>query len=161
MDQVLSGPPCCSTRPRAMDRGPRSTITSGPGPVRASPTALARSAIVDLLAQQPAGAGTFDRWARSTGGPRIGPRGERLPRLAPRRLRHIADPGTSTYELPEAPRRDESSAGGEGLPQTTPLLSVRGCKWGPTPLSSMNTVFHTSVMPCSKTARDTPEGGSS
>ena len=58
---MLSGPPCCSTRPRAMDRGPRSTITTGPGPVRASLTALARSAIVDVLAQHPAGAGTFDR----------------------------------------------------------------------------------------------------
>ena len=100
MDQVLSGPPCCSTRPRAMDRGPRSTITTGPGPVRASLTAIARSAIVDVLAQHPAGAGTFDRWARSTGGPRIGP-GENAYLGKP-----LADPGTSptrgtsTYELP-------------------------------------------------------------
>jgi hypothetical protein len=30
-----------------------------------------------------------------------------------------------------------ASGGGEGLPQTTPLLSVRGCKWGSRPLSSI------------------------
>ncbi len=30
-----------------------------------------------------------------------------------------------------------ASAGGEGPPQTTPLLSVRGCKWGSRPLSSI------------------------
>ncbi len=42
-------------------RGARSTITTGPDPVRASLTALARSVIVDVLAQHPAGAGTFDR----------------------------------------------------------------------------------------------------
>ena len=120
------GPALLLLTAHAMDRGTRSTNTTGPAPVRASLTAIARSAFVDLLAQQPAGAGEFDRGARSTGG--HGSRGQRLPRQAPRRLRHIA------------PRRDESSAGGEGLPQTTPLLSVRGCEWGPTPLSSMNTM---------------------
>ena len=46
--------------------------------------------------------------------------------------------------LPHSPllQRSASTAstglGGEGLPQTTPLLSRRGCKWGSSPLSSMN-----------------------
>ncbi len=85
-----------------------------------------------------------------------------MPPSHPRRLRHMAYPGEPRPTgHPEATQRHEPSPGGEGLPQTTPLLSVRGCKWGPTALSSMNNVFCTPVMPRSKTARDTPEGGSS
>ena len=62
------GPALLLLTAHAMDRGTRSTNTTGPAPVRASLTAIARSAFVDLLAQQPAGAGEFDRGARSTGG---------------------------------------------------------------------------------------------
>ena len=149
------------TAPRHGAQEPYRTITTGPVPARANPT---RSAIVDVLAAAPSRCrhvqpvGPINRWATDRTG------GERLPRVrqAPRRLRHIANSlaGPQPMNYPRATQRHEPSAGGEGLPQTTPLLSVRGCKWGPTPLSSMNTVSHTSVMPCSKTARDTPEGGS-
>ena len=51
--------------------------------------------------------------------------------------------------LPHSPllQRSASTAstglGGEGLPQTTPLLSRRGCKWGSNPLSSMIPLLHT------------------
>ncbi len=38
--------------------------------------------------------------------------------------------------LEGAPQRHEPAQ--VGLPQTTPLLSVWGRKWGPTPLGSMN-----------------------
>ena len=47
-------------------------------------------------------------------------------------------PGQLSEPLEGAPQRHEP-AQVEGLPQTTPLLSVWGRKWGPTPLGSMNT----------------------
>ena len=68
---------------------------------------------------------------------------------------------TSPSSYTRATRRGESSAGGEGLPQTTPLLSSRGCKWGPNPLSSMNTYQPEVLCSAPKPSRDTPEGGSS
>ncbi len=107
--------------------------------------------------------------ARSTGGPDqpVGHGSDRGRNAYLAYGKPLADSGTSPTRgnldlrvTRRRPQRHESSAGGEGLPQTTPLLSVRGCKWGPTPLSSMNIVFYTPVMPRSKTARDTPEGGS-
>jgi hypothetical protein len=79
-------------------------------------------------------------------------------------------PDHSSLVAPQPPRSTrghldsaESSAGGEGLPQTTPLLSRRGCKWGSNPLSSMNNQ-PTKIVSClapNTTSRDTPEGGSS
>jgi hypothetical protein len=51
---------------------------------------------------------------------------------------------TSRSAPPQAPRgtqRDEPAQVGRVPPQTTPLLSVWGCKWGSNPLSS--TTLHT------------------
>ncbi len=69
---------------------------------------------------------------------------------SPTPAHHQLPRGASTYELPEGDQR----VGG-----STPNHPAARCKWGPTPLSSMNTVFHTSVMPCSKTAETHPKGG--
>jgi hypothetical protein len=48
------------------------------------------------------------------------------------------------FELREGTTTRQSPA--QGLPQTTPLLSRRGCKWGSNPLSSMN--YHQSIVSC-------------
>jgi hypothetical protein len=68
------------------------------------------------------------------------PRGLRHPQLepAPHGLRHLK-PLVTRVVRGHPTRR--ASAGGEGPPQTTPLLSVRGCEWGSNPLSS--TTLHT------------------
>ncbi len=73
------------------------------------------------------GPGTEAATAPGQEAPRPGP----PLRQAPRGSRGARDRNT---------RRDEPSAGGEGPgpPQTTPLLSVWGCEWGPTPLSSQS-----------------------
>ena len=114
-DRVLSGPPCCSSRLMPWTEGP--VAPTPPGQPRCVQASWPRSHGICGLAS------TATSRCRSL---RPGCPIDR--RQAPRRLRHIA------------PRRHEPSAGGEGLPQTTPLLSVRGCEWGPTPLSSMNTM---------------------
>ena len=63
--------------------------------------------------------------------------------------------------LPHSPllQRSASTAstglGGEGLPQTTPLLSAWGRKWGPTPQGSMNTSSQRSLMHCSRKPYET------
>ena len=136
---MLPGPSCCSARPRAMEqRSPKHHHR------RARPGACkphghhplgncGRASTASSRCRHVRPVGPINRWATDRTG------GERLPRQAPRRLRHIAYPGNLYLRATrEQTQRDEPSAGGEGLPQTTPLLSVRGCKWGPTPLSSMN-----------------------
>jgi hypothetical protein len=45
---------------------------------------------------------------------------------------------------------ESTTHGGEGLPQTTPLLSAWGRKWGPTPQGSMNKSSQRSLMHCSR-----------
>jgi hypothetical protein len=60
-----------------------------------------------------------------------------------RRLRDSPSPA-STHEPLEGHPTARAGAGGEGLPQTTPLLSVWGCKWVPIPLGSMNTPTYSS-----------------
>ena len=114
-DRVLSGPPCCSSRLMPWTEGPEAPTP--PGQPRCVQASWPRSHGICGLAS------TATSRCRS-----LRPGCPIDWRQAPRRLRHIA------------PRRHEPSAGGEGLPQTTPLLSVRGCEWGPTPLSSMNTM---------------------
>ena len=123
-----------------------------PGP------ALAK-AIVDVLWQHPAGAGTFHRGATSTGGLGSEP-GQRRARRAPRPIDYPTARQAPRATRGQTPDSADHSAGGEGLPQTTPLLSSRGCKWGPNPLSSMNTYQPEVLCSAPKPSRDTPEGGS-
>ena len=67
--------------------------------------------------------------------------------------------------LPHSPllQRSASTAstglGGEGLPQTTPLLSAWGRKWGPTPQGSMNKPSQRSLMHCSRKPYETHPRG--
>ena len=94
--------------------------------------------IVDVPKRHPAGAGAFHLDVTTTGRAAARRRGRGRARQLPR-------PDHSSLVAPQPPRSTrghldsaEPSAGGEGLPQTTPLLSRRGCKWGSNPLSSMN-----------------------
>ena len=89
---------------------PRTAPRHGARPARpdchhgAAPGACAtRSPIVDVLAQHPAGAGTFDRWARSTGG-------------------HGSDQGGDAYLGYGKPLTD---------PGTSPSPSTEGLPWPP------------------------------
>ena len=54
---------------------------------------------------------------------------------------------------------ESTTHGGEGLPQTTPLLSAWGRKWGPTPQGSMNTSSQRSLMHCSRKPCETHPRG--
>jgi hypothetical protein len=90
--------------------------------------------------QHPAGAGTFTD--SGSGGPL--PRARLLPRLL---LLQRSAPTESTGQ------------GGEGLPQTTPLLSAWGRKWGPTPQGSMNKPSQRSLMHCSRKPYETHPRG--
>ena len=73
-----------------------------------------------MLAQQPAGAGTFDRWARSTGGHGSDRRRGRLPRVrrAPHRPRHIAQHPRpeANHGHPRATQRHETAQVGRVNP---------------------------------------------
>ena len=65
-----------------------------------------------------------------------------------------------TYSFPRGAHPTEpTSQGGEGLPQTTPLLSAWGRKWGPTPQGSMNTSSQRSLMHCSRKPCETHPRG--
>ena len=65
-----------------------------------------------------------------------------------------------TYSSPRGAHPTEpTSQGGEGLPQTTPLLSAWGRKWGPTPQGSMNTSSQRSLMHCSRKPYETHPRG--
>ena len=54
---------------------------------------------------------------------------------------------------------EPTTHGGEGLPQTTPLLSAWGRKWGPTPQGSMNKSSQRSLMHCSRKPYETHPRG--
>ena len=54
---------------------------------------------------------------------------------------------------------ESTTHGGEGLPQTTPLLSAWGRKWGPTPQGSMNKSSQRSLMHCSRKPYETHPRG--
>jgi hypothetical protein len=54
---------------------------------------------------------------------------------------------------------ESTTNGGEGLPQTTPLLSAWGRKWGPTPQGSMNKSSQRSLMHCSRKPYETHPRG--
>ena len=60
---------------------------------------------------------------------------------------------------PEEQPTDSTTHGGEGLPQTTPLLSAWGRKWGPTPQGSMNKSSQRSLMHCSRKPYETHPRG--
>ena len=103
--------------------------------------------------------------ARSTGVPHrpVGfgsEPGQRRARRAPRPIDYPTARQAPRATRGQTPDSADHSAGGEGLPQTTPLLSSRGCKWGPNPLSSMNTYQPEVLCSAPKPSRDTPEGGS-
>ena len=142
-------------RPRGRPRKPEAE----PNPPR-PPGSPYPKPMVDGIRQHPAGAGTFHRGATSTGGLGSEP-GQRRARRAPRPIDYPTARQAPRATRGQTPDSADHSAGGEGLPQTTPLLSSRGCKWGPNPLSSMNTYQPEVLCSAPKPSRDTPEGGSS
>ena len=130
-----------SSRPGLLPLRPRALGLRGPGLHKPSRDHLpTRKAIVDWLVRA-----TSRRRPIMDSGP-----GGRLPRA--RLLPH-------PLLLQRSASTESTGLGGEGLPQTTPLLSAWGRKWGPTPQGSMNTSSQRSLMHCSRKPYETHPRG--